>query len=187
MSESTNKQIVNYFFEQVVNGHNPAVIDELMVEEVIDHNSRPADAAGREAIREAFLILHAAFPDFWGSIEDMVAEGDTVTVRWTMQGTHSGAALGICPSGRRMRCHGIDVLKFRDGKISERSSNSDQYGMLRQLGLIEARGDCFTAHYRQGVELRERPETARLRSVRRIRVRLRKYVCDGLTPNWTRT
>jgi predicted ester cyclase len=80
----------------------------------------------------------AAFPDMRVPIEDVVAEGDKVAVRWALEATHQGAFLGILPTGKRIRMNGISILRPADGKIAEQWEQSDRMGLLQQLGVIPA-------------------------------------------------
>jgi predicted ester cyclase len=78
-----------------------------------------------------------AFPDLQTTIEDMVAEGDKVVVRFRGRGTHQGETEAFGPpTGKRMEMTGITINRVSDGKIVEAWTNSDALGMMQQLGLI---------------------------------------------------
>jgi hypothetical protein len=84
-----------------------------------------------------FSSLHAAFPDLHIDVEDMIAEGDKVVARVTASGTHQGEFMGIAPTGNRVEFSAIDIARIAEGKIVEHWSNSDQLGMMQQLGVME--------------------------------------------------
>jgi len=101
----------------------------------VDRSSagRPADLAG---FRRGIEALLEAFPDFHGVIDHLgidVSEG-LVTLIWSATGTHSGAYLGCPPSGRTVRFRGIDVIRVRDGRITERWGEWDGLDLAAQLG-----------------------------------------------------
>jgi predicted ester cyclase len=70
------------------------------------------------------------------SIQDTIAEGDQVVVRWTCKVTHTGPFLGMQPSGRKATVTGISILRFSEGKIVEGWNSWDQLGLLVQLGAV---------------------------------------------------
>jgi predicted ester cyclase len=74
-------------------------------------------------------------------IEDSIAEGDKVTVRITVEGTHKGGNLGVPPTGRRIRIEGIVVIRIANGQLVEGWNSWDQLGLLRQIGVLPAAGD----------------------------------------------
>jgi predicted ester cyclase len=66
----------------------------------------------------------------------MIAEGDKVSARFTMRGTHKGEFQGIAPSGREVTVSGIDMICLSEGKMVEDRVEVDQLGMMQQLGVI---------------------------------------------------
>jgi len=128
-----------------------AIVDELHHPDFIDHDSggRAADNAG---FRAGIVALLAAFPDLVATARDVVVEpaadaGGTgagatggsgasgmVAVRWTAVGTHRGPYLGAGPTGRRLVFKGIEVIRVRDGRITERWGEWDGLELLGQLG-----------------------------------------------------
>ena len=77
-----------------------------------------------------------AFPDFQLSIEECVAQDDSVVLFWLARGTHLGRAMNIPPTGRQIEMHGVSLLKFVDGKIMQDLQLWDMAGMLRSIGLL---------------------------------------------------
>ena len=80
--------------------------------------------------------MRTAFPDLRISVEDQVAEGDKVVTRWRARGTHKGPFQGISPTGKRGEISGTIIDRIADGKIIECWSNSDDLGLLQQLGVV---------------------------------------------------
>ena len=69
-------------------------------------------------------------------IEDLVAEGDIVAVRWSATGTHRGDGLGFAATGRHVEFSGMTFVRVADGKLAEGWNNFDQLGMFQQLGVV---------------------------------------------------
>ena len=80
------------------------------------------------------------FPDLQFTIEDMVAEGDKVTTRFTEHGTQQGEMMGAPASSKQVTVTGISISRFENGKIVEVWGEFDRLGMLQQLGLISTAG-----------------------------------------------
>lgn len=133
MSREDNIAAQERFTERVVEG-NFDVIDEVMADDVVDHDPAPFQGPGPEGFKEFFGYLHNAFPDLNIEPEHMVATDDDVAVAYTLTGTHQGEFLGVGPTGRAIEVRGVQIARFRDGQIVERWGSSDELGILQQLG-----------------------------------------------------
>lgn len=134
MSEQ-NKTLVRRGIEEVYNRGNLAVVDEVAARDFVIH--LPSEEIhGPEGAKQYVAALRSAFPDLHIAIEDQIAEGDKVVTRWTASATHTGAFQGIPPTGKRGSMTGIDIDRIADGKVVECWVNSDDLGLLQQLGVI---------------------------------------------------
>jgi predicted ester cyclase len=70
------------------------------------------------------------------TIEDQIAEGDRVVTRWSGQSTHQGEFMGIPPTGKTVRVTSISIDRVAGGQIVESWWESDQLGMMQQLGVV---------------------------------------------------
>jgi len=93
---------------------------------------------GAESARQVVMMLRTAFPDLHFTIEELVAEGDTVAGRVTMRGTHLGPFQGIPPPGRSFQQAHMHFIRFRDGKAIEHRAVRYDLGMMQPLGVIPA-------------------------------------------------
>ena len=119
-----NKAIIRRLIEEVLNGGQLEVIDELY-----------APALARAA-RRWIAPFRASFPDVHMEILELIAEGEKVVGRFTCSATHQGAWLGHAPTGRRFeRVEEVSIFRLRDGRIIQVWSLEDTLGRLRQLGL----------------------------------------------------
>jgi steroid delta-isomerase-like uncharacterized protein len=135
MSELDNKTIVRRYYDEVLNQGRVEVIDEIAAADYVEHDPLPGQGNGRGDLQARVALLRAAFnPSF--TIEDIVAEGDRVVVRWTSNGTHTGEFLGIPPTRKEYRIAGIDIHAVRDNRMAEHWHVVDQLSQLQQLGLI---------------------------------------------------
>jgi steroid delta-isomerase-like uncharacterized protein len=135
MSSEQNEAVIRRYFRELWNQNNLAVIDEILAPEVVGHASgqsfRGADAFRQRAEGMRSIYSHVAF-----TIEDEVAEGDKVVVRWTFRGKHSGEYLGAKPTGKEVVATGMNLFRLADGKIAEVWVESDDLGELQQLGVV---------------------------------------------------
>src|SRR5205085_2563912 len=67
---------------------------------------------------QAIIRFRTAFPDGHVTIEEMVAEGDTVMARWTFRGTHQSGFQGGPPVGTPVMVPGLSIDRITDGKIA---------------------------------------------------------------------
>ena len=122
-------------FAEAVNTGNFDLFGEAVAADCVDHDPAPGQGAGPEGYRMFFSAMRKAFPDFAVSLDTMVADDESVAIAYTMTGTHQGVLMGIAPTGKKMKIRGVQIAKFRDGKMVERWGSSDQLGMLQQLGV----------------------------------------------------
>jgi predicted ester cyclase len=134
-----NKRAVRRFPEEVATGKID-VINEICVEDVIDH-SPLGEIKGREELKEQATYLLSAFGDFSATVEDIIAEGDTVAMRVTLRGTHVGEFMGIEPTGKEFEIQNMVFARMEDGKLAERWIQPDQLGLMQQLGVVEPPGE----------------------------------------------
>jgi steroid delta-isomerase-like uncharacterized protein len=139
MSEA-NKALVRRWFEEVWNQGREATIDELFAANGVGYGLGDTDAAlrGPDGFKPFVRNLRGALPDIHMKIEDCLAEGEKVTVRITVEGTHKGGQLGVAPTGRRIHIEGIVVVRIVNGQIVEGWNSWDQLGLLRQIGALPA-------------------------------------------------
>ena len=132
MSTEQNKAIARRSIEELWNGRNVEVIDELFAEDYLS-----PDRTSRRTWKEAAIaILAGAPPDLHITIEDQIAEGDKVVTRWMWSFTHTVPFLGAAPTGKHISWTGISIYRLEGGKIVEDWANMDNLGLHRQLGLI---------------------------------------------------
>jgi predicted ester cyclase len=143
-TETENKAQFRRIYEEMFNKGNLAIADELIAPDFLNHENPPGmNSRGPESARKVVMMLRTAFPDVHYTIEEMVAEGDMVSCRLIMNGTHQGFFMGIAPTGRSVRQQAqMHLVRFRDGKAIEHWAVRDDLGMMRQLGVIPALADA---------------------------------------------
>ncbi len=141
MTAEGNKAVIRRLFEEVINPGDLERADELIRADFVEHGPTPGQAPGLEGFKQVNTMLRAAFPDLRLTVEEMVAEGDRVSVRFTARGTHRGEFWGVPPTANRVAWEVISIVRVAGGKIAERWSQSDALGLKQQLGTDDDRPD----------------------------------------------
>jgi steroid delta-isomerase-like uncharacterized protein len=140
MSEQ-NKTNVRRLFGEVWNKGHVAVADELFAPTYHHHDSSTPDfGRGPESEKKRVTLYRHAFPDIRFTIEDLLAEGETVVARWSCRGTHKGELHGMAPTGQRFNITGLSIARFTNGKMFEGHVNWDALSLMQQLGIVPELG-----------------------------------------------
>ena len=83
--------------EEVWNRGNVAVVDETFAPDYTEHNPRPGQDVGIDGYKGGVGMMRSAFPDLHLDLQDVIAEGDRVAIRYTLQGSHEGELMGLPP------------------------------------------------------------------------------------------
>jgi predicted ester cyclase len=129
-----NRQLGRRFFaeQDALRGGPAPALCSPAYEAVLGGN--PAvDRDGHEAFARAF---YAAFPDLGHEVEEAIATGDRVAVRFVLKGTHTGAFFGIPPTGRPIAVRANVILHVASGRVSRLLGVFDEAGLLRQIGAL---------------------------------------------------
>lgn len=131
------KDIVKRLFEEPWKG-NFEVFDEFVSPDYIGHDpAEPEPIRGPAGARANIEKYLAGFPGGAITVDEQIAEGDTVATRWTGRGTHGGEVAGIAPTGKDVTVAGVTISRIIDGKVVEDWTSWDTLGMLVQLGAIQ--------------------------------------------------
>jgi steroid delta-isomerase-like uncharacterized protein len=143
MSEQ-NKTVMRRVIEELWNKQNTAVIDELYAESYV---GRTPDGVlhGRAGARQHFNTYITAFPDSHITVDDIIAEGDKVSLQWTATGTHRGELAGIAPTGNRITVSGNLTVRISGGKIVEDHTLWDTLKLAQQIGAVGQAGKAQRA------------------------------------------
>ena len=148
MSPDEMKSLIMLFFEEVWNRGNLKALEVFLEPDFVYHNpSFPNRCNGIRGYRQIVTTLRQAFPDQKWKLEDVLADGDKVVTRWTMQGTHCHFYLGIPPTGKRVTFSGISINRFVGGQIAEQWVYSDALGFLLQEGYVPAHEEAQPLRY----------------------------------------
>lgn len=134
-SESEIKEVVQRFQEEVIGQGKLELVDELFDEDFVGHSAaEPDDIHGPEEYKQFVAMIRSASSDMDVTVEDRIAEDDTVVQRVRVTGTHDGEFMGLEPTGNEFTITGIDFYRVEDGQIVEGWEQADMAGLMEQLG-----------------------------------------------------
>jgi steroid delta-isomerase-like uncharacterized protein len=134
-----NKEKMRRVLEEAFGQGKTEVVDEVLDSDFVcwDPNSETGEIRGAETIKGEIEYFRNAFPDFFWRVEEQVAEGDRVTTRYTLGGTHQGEFFGVPGTGKRIEITGINIDRFDEsGKLVEEWAEYDLLGAMRRMGAI---------------------------------------------------
>ncbi len=144
MTAEENKAIARRFVEvlqEFFRTGDVDLMDSVLAENVVQHVSGlPPEAQSLEGFKQLLPALPQAFPDTLFEVEDLVAEGDKVALRFNWTATHQGEFFGIPPTGTRATVTEMHMFRIADGKIVERWGEWDALGLMQQLGAAPPPG-----------------------------------------------
>ena len=135
MSVEENKALVRRNLE-LWNKRDTTAAGETYAVDYIYHGPGGQELRGREGIKGLWAVILDAFPDLVATVDDVVAEGNKVVSRWTIQGTHTGEFQGIAPTNKQITMPIIEIFRIEGGFLAEAWDMYDQLSFMQQLGTI---------------------------------------------------
>ena len=142
MSAKDLKALDRHFFEEWNKGKAAAMkaLDETCATNIVWHDVTGKDIRGLKDFKKSMDEFFNAFPDQHFAVDDMIAEGDKVAVRYKITGTHKGEFMGIPPTNKKITLTAIEIDRIVGGKFVEGLISFDTLGMMQQLGLAPTPG-----------------------------------------------
>jgi ketosteroid isomerase-like protein len=139
MSTEQNKALFSRLLDELNRG-NLGVVDQVIAPDaVLISPHLPEPVRGRQAFKDAFggigiEALGVQYPP----PEEMIAEGDSVAVRFIARGTHRGEFAGAAPTGKPFTLNSVVFYRVANGQIVEYRLSWDALGFLQQVGALPA-------------------------------------------------
>ncbi len=116
-------------------------LSEFHTDQSVDDFVTTGEIRGKASIRQFFVELFAAFPDFAMTVDRIVADRSTAVVQWHATGTFSGGRFqGIEPTGKAVETRGVDVMEIAEGHVMRDTIYYDGASFARQIGLLPTSG-----------------------------------------------
>ena len=138
MTTDENKALIRHN-QEVMNSHDADASAAFIALDATNHG-RPV---GRAGFLQTFKDIFMTFPDWHTTIDEMVAEGDTVVSWHTTTATHLGTPSvipihnmkGIPPTGLPVVMCSIHIWHIKDGMVSSHRAIRDDLETMQQLGF----------------------------------------------------
>ncbi len=89
---------------------------------------------------QQMTAMRRAFPDIHFTIEHMMADGEWVAQRTTIEGTFQQGFMGVPPTSTHLRTTLVEMGRFEGGKLVEAWSTTNLLRLLYEAGaLVPAR------------------------------------------------
>jgi steroid delta-isomerase-like uncharacterized protein len=131
-----NKAVARRVFMEIFNQGKFEVANEIYASDFVNHGL--TQDIGLKEDQKAARGWRAAAPDLVMTVDQMIAEGDRVTVLWTGKGTNTGVGNGFNATGKKLQARGITIWRIVNGKIKEEWSGFDRLSLLQQAELLPA-------------------------------------------------
>lgn len=122
---------------EAVNSQNLELLDDLVVPEYVNQQMQ---IRSREDLKQILRRQYRGFPDVYRTIENIIADEDTVWIRAKITGTHTGEYRGIAPTGKKYVMAAVPAYRIVEGKVVEGWSVWNPLDLFKQLGVIEYKG-----------------------------------------------
>ena len=134
MSIDDNKALVQRFCTEVFEDGDLDVIESLTTDDFVDSTMPAWATAGRDGLRQHVAFLRSTFGEYRFTVQDQVADENSVVLFWTLHGTHHGAFLGLAPTEKQIDTRIVSLIRLRDGRIASYEGHPEVWGTVVQLG-----------------------------------------------------
>jgi steroid delta-isomerase-like uncharacterized protein len=137
---TTNNQdvVLRLWYQELWDNWNIAVADELLTDDYRLHAPGVSVPLDRETTKHVVAMYGNSFPDLKHTVDEVIADDDTLAVRWTVRGTHRGEFQGIPASGKSIKLSGITVHHLVGARVRETWLVYDNIELLQQIGAVPA-------------------------------------------------
>jgi len=133
MEVEQNKQVVIKFNTEFFEKGNTGITEELLADSFVNHTAPPNAPTDASVMIQFITFFHKGFSNISVQINEVLGEGDKVSLRKTITATHSGEFMGKQPSGKTVTLNVIEIDVLKDGKITDHWSRNDFMAVMQSL------------------------------------------------------
>ena len=122
MNPDTNKTLIERYFAALRKDKKSAM-DTFVADEELNHHIN---------------MYEESFPGYWLEAQDIIAEGDLVSIRGLIHGVHNGPLMQLPPTGKQVAVPFFIIYRIADGKIVQHWMLADMPSLMQQLAVVTA-------------------------------------------------
>ena len=123
MSVQENKAFIGRYLDAVSGKDKPRAVQDEYI------------ADSDEELKDHIMFFEASFPHYEVIADDMIAEGDKVSVLARLRGVHKGELSGVAPTGKEVDLPFAITYRLAGGKIVQHWMSLDRMALMEQLGV----------------------------------------------------
>jgi steroid delta-isomerase-like uncharacterized protein len=136
-----SRSVVLGGFDELWQQHKPELADKWFTPDLTFQTTiQPEPFRGPDGFREFYRQISGGFPDYDIHIDEVVAEGDKVVLRFTFRGTNTGDYFGIPSTDKPVTMRFIEIFTVRDGQIASIWHVANVLDVMQQLGFLPKSG-----------------------------------------------
>jgi len=128
--------LIQRFYDEVLTQGNLDNLDDLVTDDVVDHEAAPGQPEGKEGVRWFADMMRSAFSDLNVVVGQSLESGDLAAAQVTITGKHTGEFMGVPASDKTFEIESIDIIRIDDGKCAEHWGVTDNIALMQQIGAI---------------------------------------------------
>jgi steroid delta-isomerase-like uncharacterized protein len=136
MAEGLEK--MQRFYDELLSDGNFDVIDEIVADDIVDHEAMPDQPEGKDGVRWFIELLRAGFSDIKVTMGPALESGDLASAQFTITAKHTGEFMGVPASAKQIEIETIDIVRVADGKCAEHWGVTDNMALMQQIGAVPA-------------------------------------------------
>jgi steroid delta-isomerase-like uncharacterized protein len=129
-------ELIRRFYDEVLSEGNIENIDELVKDDVVDHEPFPGQPEGIEGVRQFAQMMSGAFSEVTATLGPSLESGDLASAQVTLTGRHTGDFMGVPATDKQFEIDAIDIIRIEDGKCAEHWGVTDMMALMQQIGAI---------------------------------------------------
>jgi steroid delta-isomerase-like uncharacterized protein len=134
MGEGIDK--MQRFYGELLSNGELDVIDDIVTDDVVDHEAMPGQPEGKEGVRWFVELMRSAFSDINVTFGPSLESGDLASAQVTITATHTGEFMGVPATDKRIEIESVDIIRVEDGKCAEHWGVTDNIALMQQIGAI---------------------------------------------------
>jgi steroid delta-isomerase-like uncharacterized protein len=128
--------LIQEFYEEMLTNGNLDKIDDLVTDDVVDHEQMPGQPEGKEGVKFFVNTMREGFSDIKATVGQSLESGDLAAAQVTITGKHTGEFMGVPASDKSFEIGAIDIIRIEDGKCAEHWGVTDNMALMQQIGAV---------------------------------------------------